>query len=119
MVYVGTENNMKQRSVPGIALLPSNNSGGFFFMSLYTGKKLHAYVWTELPIDEDVIERVEYLANKENQPYHMDDHPIFEWSPGVAIDEDEEDERDGNDEDTGAEQEQPGEELEVVEEEEE
>ena len=49
----------------------------------------------------------------------MDDHPIFEWSPGVAIDEDDEGERDENDEDTGSEQEQQAEELEVIVEEEE
>ena len=81
-------------------------------MSLYTGKKLHAYVWKELPIDEDVIERVEYLATKEKQPYHMDNNPIFEWSPGIAIEED------SNDEDTGVEQEPQAVELEVIDDEE-
>ena len=118
MVYVGTKNNTKQRSVPAIALLPSNNAGGFFFMSLYTGKKLHAYVWKELPIDENVIERVEYLATKEKQPYHMDNNPIFEWSPGIAVDE-EEQEEDENDEDTGVDQEPQDGELAVIDEEEE
>ena len=55
LVYVGKSNDMKKRSVPSIALKSSNDVGGYYFMSLYTGKKLHSYVWTELPIDDDVI----------------------------------------------------------------
>jgi hypothetical protein len=55
-VYTGTTNTMKSRSVPGIALGPSNESGGYFFMSLYTRKRLHSYHWKELPIDQDVID---------------------------------------------------------------
>ena len=41
MVYVETRNDMKARSVPGIALKPSNNDGGQYFMPLYTGKRIH------------------------------------------------------------------------------
>jgi len=42
MVFVGSDNSMKRRSVPAIALDPSNNHGGHYFMNLYTGKKLHS-----------------------------------------------------------------------------
>jgi hypothetical protein len=58
MVYIGTKNNMTRRSVPAIAMSPSNKHGGHHFMSLYTGKKLHSYEWKELPIDMEVIARV-------------------------------------------------------------
>ena len=58
MIYICTSSNMKQRSVPGIALRPSNNEGEMCFMSLYTGQKLHTYEWTKLPVDEDEMERV-------------------------------------------------------------
>ena len=59
MVFTETTNTMKRRSVPAIALRESNDHGGFFFMSLHTGKRLHAYEWEELPIDDEVINRVE------------------------------------------------------------
>ena len=32
------------------------------FMSLYTGKEIHGDNWAELPIDNVVVKRVEYLA---------------------------------------------------------
>ena len=54
-------------------------------MSLYTGKRLHSYQWDELPIDDDVISRVEELAMKEDAPVMADGYPMFEWSPGVPI----------------------------------
>ena len=44
MVYTGKINNMKGRIVPGISLNPSNNNGGNYFMSLYTGKRIHSYI---------------------------------------------------------------------------
>ena len=62
MVYVGTNNNMNVRSVPGIALSPSNERGGYFFMNLYTGAELHSHQWTELPLSNDVINRVQEIA---------------------------------------------------------
>ena len=40
-VFAGTENNMKSRGVPAIALRPSNNRGGYYFMSLLTGERVH------------------------------------------------------------------------------
>ena len=43
MVFIGTNNNMNSRSVPAVALNPSNQYGGHYFMSLYSGKRLHSY----------------------------------------------------------------------------
>ena len=31
-------------------------------MILYTGKCLHSYQWTELPINDDIIAQVRYLS---------------------------------------------------------
>ena len=53
---------MKKRSVPEIALKVSNEEGVYFFMSLYTGKRLHSYIWEEMPIDQETIDRVDQLA---------------------------------------------------------
>ena len=63
---------MKRRSVPAIALMESNDEGGHYFMSLLTGKEIHAYDWTSLPIDDDVKRRVESLAEEEKQPRMRD-----------------------------------------------
>ena len=62
-------------------------------MSLLSGKRIHSHNWTELPIDNDVIARVEELASKENQPELPNKSPIFEWAPGIEVEPiDEEDE---------------------------
>ena len=41
MVYTGTRNGMKSRSLPVVALNTSNNDGGKYFMTHYTGKRMH------------------------------------------------------------------------------
>ena len=43
IAYTGTTNNMRARGVPSIALKSSNDSGGHYFMNLYTGRTLHSY----------------------------------------------------------------------------
>ena len=88
MVYTGTTNSMKQRSVPAIALRRSNSAGGNYFMSLYSGKRIHGYKWEKLPTDEHVIARVEQITEKEEQPVMNQGMPDFEWTPGVQIGDD-------------------------------
>ena len=85
MVYIKTINDIRKRSVPGIALKASNNAGGCYFMLLYTGKRIHIYIWDELPIDDEVIAPVDSLALEENKPLQNDNHPLFEWFPGHEI----------------------------------
>ena len=41
-------------------------------MSLYTGKRVHSYIWEELTIDDGVIQRLEQLAEIEKQPVLVD-----------------------------------------------
>ena len=53
-------------------------------MSLKTGHKLHWYYWVELPITDEVIDRVEQLAAEQGQPL-MENRPIFKWNPGELI----------------------------------
>ena len=98
MVYIGTTNTMKRRSVPAVALNESNDRGGHYFMNLYTGKRLHSYAWEELPIDDDVIEQVEFLARKEKAPVMTDGYPMFEWQPGVPMEDNNLDTDDTNNE---------------------
>ena len=88
LVYAGTYNDMKGRATPAIALRMSNNDGGYYFMSLHTGKRIHGYHWKELPVDEYVIERVESLAKNEDQPIMHNGYPHFEWAPNLPISDD-------------------------------
>ena len=41
-------------------------------MKLYTGKILHSYEWTELPIDNYVIEQVRQFSSDEKGPLVKD-----------------------------------------------
>ena len=83
-LYRSTNNTPKARSVGAMALLPSNDQGGYWFMYLKTGHKLHGYHWVELPISDEVIDRVEQLADEQGQLL-MENGPIFEWTPGELI----------------------------------
>ena len=87
LVYTDTNNSMKSRAVPDIALRRSNNADGHYFMNLYSGKRIHGYKWRELPIDDYVISRAEELAEAEKQPIMHDGEPNFEWGPGETIEE--------------------------------
>ena len=78
-VWIGTKNNMTERAVPGIALKASNSDGSFYFMSLYTGKRIDSYVWEELPVSDEIIERVREIAKQQKQPKLINGIPIFEW----------------------------------------
>ena len=68
LLYTQTTNDTKTRAIPGIALRATNSAGGHYFMSLYSGKRIHGYKWDELPVDDYVIERVESLAEQKKQP---------------------------------------------------
>ena len=65
-VYIDSNNNMNSRSVPAIALRPSNNNGGYYFLNLETNRRIHSYVWNQLPIPPNVIDRLKKIAISEN-----------------------------------------------------
>ena len=45
MVQFGTTNTMKSRRILEIELKASNNSGGYNFMNIFTGKLMHRQNW--------------------------------------------------------------------------
>ena len=49
-------------------------------MYLATGKQLHEFIWTELPINDKFISRVNNLATKEKQPEMTKGYPILSGS---------------------------------------
>ena len=84
MIYTGTTNTSKRRSIPIIALREYNEDGGQLFISLYTRKDIHSDYWVELSIDYEVVKRVDELAKIEKQPT-LDQYTIFEWVQGIPI----------------------------------
>ena len=61
-------------------LKASNETGLLYFMLLHTNKRMHRYILDELPIDHEVIRRVEELATDKYHTMIDNRHPIFEWS---------------------------------------
>ena len=76
------DNSMSVRTIGAIALRPSGNmQGGYYFMNLSTGARIHRRQWTELPITRDVVDRVHYLADRSHAPEDL----AFAWRDGSEI----------------------------------
>ena len=84
-VHIGTTNKMKTRCVPEIAFKTSNDSGGYYFMNTFTGKRMHRYNRKELSILQEIIEQVEKLAGNQGWKIMGYGYPFFEWTPGIEI----------------------------------
>jgi hypothetical protein len=82
----GPTNTVRARTTGAIALTPTGNAqGGYYFLSLTTGRKLSQQQWDELPMPDRVIAAVERISKTDNQPLTGHGAPLFEWSPGVPI----------------------------------
>ena len=85
-VYCGTDSTNKERRTSAICLHPSNSQGGYYFLSLETGKKIQGYKFTELAMPNQVIDHIHELAEEEGAENLDDDGcPIFEWELGTPI----------------------------------
>lgn len=83
-------NTNKARTLGAIALTSTGNENGdHYFMSLSTGARISRRNWTELPITDIAIARVEALAVAEGQPLIQERGLVVEWRPGHTIDDDE------------------------------
>ena len=61
------DNSLLSRTVGAIALRPTGNQqGGYFFMSLHTGRIINRLHATKLPMPSEVIMRAEQLAKAQN-----------------------------------------------------
>ena len=61
--------------------------GAYNFISLATGARISRHRWTELPIPDTVIARVEALALHEKQPLLQRSGLVVEWRHDQAIDD--------------------------------
>ena len=60
-----TDNTMRARTVGAIALRPNgNDQGGYYFLSLITGRRLDRLHATPLPMPEDVIIRIHKMTRR-------------------------------------------------------
>jgi hypothetical protein len=56
-------NDMRPRTFGAICLGPTGNEqGGHYFMSLMTRRRLYREAWTELPMSQEAIKRVNALG---------------------------------------------------------
>ena len=54
-------------------------------MSLYTGKRMYRFQWTEIPIYYDVVASVRDLDEGEDAKKMTDNYSMFYLAPGVLI----------------------------------
>jgi hypothetical protein len=81
-------NTVRARTTGVIALTPTGNAqGGYYFLSLTTGRKLSRQQWDELPMPDGVIAAVEAMAARDEQPLLGYGAPVFEGSPGIVIED--------------------------------
>ena len=67
-------------------------------MSLTTGKEIHRNEWTELPMGDEVLQRVKQITLKEEQ-INIDSNFTYEWELGNDIEDMEVQEIDEKEED--------------------
>ena len=77
-----------------------NDKGGYRVMSLETGREINGFIWTQKSINDQVINHVHQLLTNEGQPRLVNNCPIFEWAPGIPIN-DEDTDIDEDDDDSG------------------
>jgi hypothetical protein len=76
------DNSLQSRTTGAIALRPTGNrQGGYYFLSLTTGRKLTRNRWTALPMPQDVIDRVNTLGRRSNAASALS----FAWRDGTPI----------------------------------
>ena len=61
------DNSLNPRTIGALALHPTGNvQGGYFFLSLTTGKVINHMRWTRIPMPKEVIDWVERMARQEH-----------------------------------------------------
>lgn len=66
-VHEEHDNSMASRTTGALALRPTGNAqGGYYFLSLTTGRVITRKSWTSLPMPQDVIDRVHVLARRQH-----------------------------------------------------
>ena len=81
-------NTTRARSIGAIALGPTGNAqGDYHFMSLSTGARISRHQWTELPLPDTAIARVNALGFHDEQPLIQERGLVVEWRPDHPVDD--------------------------------
>ena len=86
--YPQRTNTMEPRTTAGIALGPDpQHPSHFLFLSLETGKQISRHQFRQLPITDEIINKVHALASVDDstQEPPAPDPFLFEWAPHVPI----------------------------------
>ena len=68
-IRANTREKNKPYTCQNIYLRPSGDTlGSFYYYSLWAGLRLHRRRQTPLPMSQKVIDRVNYIVNKQNSP---------------------------------------------------
>jgi hypothetical protein len=82
------DNAMVTRATGAIALRPTGNAqGGYYFLSLSSGRRLTLNRWIDLPMPQEVIDQVHALARCSNANRDF----TFAWRDGTVIEDDDSD----------------------------
>ena len=76
---------MTFRSVGAIALRPKNDMGSYYFMSLKRGRLTHSNQWTVLHVTYEVVQQVHDLADQDGVQNMKYGQILFQWEPGMPI----------------------------------
>ena len=87
------DNTMAGRTLGAIALRPQGNAqGSYYFLNLRTGQRISRLRWNELPMPEEVINRVHVLARRNNAHRAL----TFAYGTGEEIFDDADDDDDSD-----------------------
>jgi hypothetical protein len=87
------DNLMESQTTRDIALCPtSNRQGGYYFMSLMTGRHLIRHHWSSLPMPKDVIDCINALGHRSLAAQDLS----FTWGDGTPILDPDNNEKDYN-----------------------
>lgn len=81
-------NTTRPRTIGAIVLDPVGLNQKYRFMSLESGQRVSGRLVRILPVTEEVIDRVNEIGSQQKQARTREGRLLFEWRPGLPIDED-------------------------------
>jgi AAA ATPase containing von Willebrand factor type A (vWA) domain len=81
-------NTTRPRTIGAIVLDPVGTNKKYRYMSLESGKRVSGRLVRVLPVTDEVIDRVNSIGISQKQPRTRDGRLLFEWRPGIPLDED-------------------------------
>jgi hypothetical protein len=78
-VYHGTDNTLRARSIPCIALYPCNNvAGSWAFLSLMSKQRIRRSQWTKMVTTEEMVNRMNAMDGMDETPTKDDENVTTE-----------------------------------------